>query len=611
MRIGALLVLAVVSCGGARGRAVAPSAAPPISWSKWNGDAFARAKREHKLVLVDVGIEGCTACRWMHEGTYRNADVVRRIQKDFVPVSVDADQQPDIGARYEPWGWPAEIFLTGDGAMALAIQGSEPAKEFIPILDRLAKGYADGTLAIEGKVVHGTPESGDAALDARCKDTVAMLDHARSALGWGGPFHVAEAPPVDLDYYRAASRGDAGAGAHALDATIGASKLIDPVWGGIYIAARTDTWDGPIHEKRMIHEAAALTNFAEALSVTHDAAWRPRIAAVDRYVRDFMTSPRGTFFSTQKDAPEHMPAGMNATRYFALDDAHRRAIGVPSVDHGIYTDQNGRVIAAYVAAWEATGDAAYLATATKAADALLAARTTPDGWLLQVKATPGLEADARYRLTSEEDRLYLKPQAEVGLALVALYGATADARYHDAALRIGKATRALEDPKDGGFFATTARDTDALVARAEPLEGNVQTARFFLRLAALTHDEAWRKSARRALARLGEREVRAAGLADQALFARALYELLGGFVEVSILGPDGDAKKALWTAAARLAVPRKLVHQAVPGTYPDRGKPTAYVCTPSECSSPMTDPAALAPAAAKVEKLPAAVCGGR
>jgi len=606
----ALLVVVVSSalaCGGARVRAVgapSPDAGPPIEWVKWSKDAFARAAREHKLVLVDVGIEGCTACRWMHEGTYRDPEVERRVRRDFVAVSVDADQEPDIGSRYEPWGWPAEIFLTGDGAMALAIQGSEPAKDFVPILDGLAKGYAAGTLAIEGKVVHGTPESSDAALDVRCKDASAMTDGARSALGWGS-FHVIEAAPVDLDFYR-------GDDAHALGALTGAAKLIDPVWGGVYIAARTDAWDKPISEKRMLHEAAALEGFADAFAVTHDEAWRARVAAVDRYVRDFMTAPDGTFYSTQKDAPEHLPAGMNLGEYYAKGDAERRAIGVPPIDHGIYTDQNGRVIAAYVVAWEATGEARYLDVAKRAADALLASRSSKAGWMIQVTATPGLARDDRYRLTSGDERPYLKPQGELGLALVMLHEATGDARWRDAALRIGSATRAaLEDAANGGFYATTARETDSLLAREKPLEENVQTARFFLRLFALTHDDAWKDSARRALAQIGDRDLRAAGLADRALYALALHELLGGFVEVSLVGPDGDAKRALGTAAARLWAPRKLVHEAAPHTYPDRGRATAYVCTPSECSSPITDPAALPTTVRKLEKLPQTLCGGR
>ncbi|HEY1960189.1 MAG TPA: DUF255 domain-containing protein [Polyangiaceae bacterium] len=606
-RLFAFVLMA--ACGGSQGHAVAPQSGPPIVWSKWGRDAFARAKSEHKLVMVDVGIEGCTACRWMHERTYKDPEVVRRVRDAFVAVSVDADQEPDLGARYEPWGWPAEIFLTGDGQVALAIQGSEPAKELVPILDDLAKKYASGALTLEGKVVRGTTESTDAALDGRCASAVSIFDVARRDLGWGGDLRVIEASPVDLEFYRAAVRGDADKRAHALAVVQGETKLLDPVWGGVYIAALSPSWDKPIYERRMLHEAAAIETFADALDVSKDPVWSKRIAEVDRYVSGFMTAPDGTFYSTQKDQPA---SGMKAAQYWALADAERRAIGIPPIDHGVYTDQNARVAAAYARAWEATGDARWLATAEKTIDALLASRLTKDGWVLQTAKGEAIEHDARYRPTDEEPRPYLQAQAEMGLALVMLHEATGEAKYRDAAIRIGKATRVtLEDEKEGGFFATTARDTDALVARDQPLGPNVQTARFFLRLGALTHDPAWKESARKTLAVIGERQMKGAGLSEQALYARALYELLGGFVEVSILGPEGDARKALWSAAAHLYAPRKLVHEAAPGVYPDRGRATAYVCTPNECSSPISDPAGIAPAVAKLEKLAANVCGGK
>lgn len=93
-------------------KTAAAASAAAVAWQPWSSEAFARAKREQRLVLVDVGIEGCTACRWMHQETYRDPDVARRIRERFVPVSVDADTQPDLGERFEEWGWPATIVLT-------------------------------------------------------------------------------------------------------------------------------------------------------------------------------------------------------------------------------------------------------------------------------------------------------------------------------------------------------------------------------------------------------------------------------------------------------------------------------------------------------------------
>src|SRR5580693_4119292 len=94
------LGFALLSCASTGATPLAQMPAPqPIAWHRFGPDAFEEARRENKLVMVDAGIEGCTACRWMHEGAYRDANVIRKIAAGFVAVSVDADQEPDLGDR--------------------------------------------------------------------------------------------------------------------------------------------------------------------------------------------------------------------------------------------------------------------------------------------------------------------------------------------------------------------------------------------------------------------------------------------------------------------------------------------------------------------------------
>src|SRR2546423_117123 len=97
---------ATMACAHTQAPASPMAEAPrPIAWRPYGAAAFADAAREDKLVLVDVGIEGCTACRWMYEETYKNPGVAKRLGEGFVTISVDADVQPDLGVRFEEWGW--------------------------------------------------------------------------------------------------------------------------------------------------------------------------------------------------------------------------------------------------------------------------------------------------------------------------------------------------------------------------------------------------------------------------------------------------------------------------------------------------------------------------
>src|SRR4051812_19856736 len=107
-----------------------------------------------------------------------------------------------------------------------------------------------------------------------------------------------------------------------------------------------------------------------------------------------MLAPDGTFYSTQQDDAPKLPSTMTSREYYALPDAERRRYGIPPIDHGVYTDQNGAVIAAYARLYEATGDREMLDVATRAADVLLRERQEPSGAVLQFRRAGAVVGDA-------------------------------------------------------------------------------------------------------------------------------------------------------------------------------------------------------------------------
>ena len=93
----------------------APVLSNGVAWLPWSGDAFARAAREGKPVLLSIGAVWCRSCHEMDRTSY--ADPVGRgvDLRHVVPIRVDADRRPDISERYNLGGWPTTAFLTPDG----------------------------------------------------------------------------------------------------------------------------------------------------------------------------------------------------------------------------------------------------------------------------------------------------------------------------------------------------------------------------------------------------------------------------------------------------------------------------------------------------------------
>src|SRR5262249_28774652 len=134
---------------------------------------------------------------------------------------------------------------------------------------------------------------------------------------------------------------------------------------------------------------------------------REAALSIRRYLDAFLESADGTFYVSQ-DAD--LNPGEHGDEYFALDDAARRARGIPRVDTHVYAAQNGQIIEALATWSEASGDADALSEARRAADAMIAQRALDGG---------GFAHDAH-----DASGPYLGDSLAMGRAFLALYRAT-------------------------------------------------------------------------------------------------------------------------------------------------------------------------------------------
>jgi uncharacterized protein len=92
----------------------------PVHWMAWGPEAFARAKREGKAVLLSVGYAACHWCHVMAHESFEDQDTARLMNDLFVNIKVDREERPDVDAIYqnalallgEHGGWPLTMFLT-------------------------------------------------------------------------------------------------------------------------------------------------------------------------------------------------------------------------------------------------------------------------------------------------------------------------------------------------------------------------------------------------------------------------------------------------------------------------------------------------------------------
>ena len=590
------------------------SAADNIDWRHWELSAFTEAKKQDKIILVSVGMEGCAACARMESITYTDSGVIDLVSEHFVAIEVDAEARPDIGERYSDWAWPATIFMSPDATQVLAIRGNRIPKNFIPILEDVIGKHAAGELRPDPRSPYAAPPKPAETDLTRVRDDLrAQIDRSlnRKYGGWNRAGIGGEESGSRLRhlYLRAHLYEDADLHGLALKGSAGFLSNIDDVWGGSYSASFPEDMQAPgkfaglraIPEKRIRVQSNAITAFAIGYQHTGDEKYIDGINQIDRYLKDWMMSPEGTFYTNQKAMPANLPKGMSADDYWVLaSDAERRQFGVPPIDHAVYTDRNGEVIAAYVLAYEATDDRHYLNRAVKAATSILDERMQYEGWVVQAKLNDKVTDDARMRAYVTEERPFLSAQVWFGTGLLSLYRATGEELWLEAARQIGEATLdTLYDAENGGFFATVPDATAAVIAPRKPLEANGTAASFFYDLWIYTKDDTFASIAENTIRGVGDPAIIRREGKITGEFAVALEKVTTAYVEFSIVGDTQHPNSlALFDAGRDVFEPRKLLHFEAAGRYPARARPAMYICNPDMCSVPIEDPGQVAKQAA-------------
>ncbi len=78
--------------------------AQPVDWNEWGDAAFAKAQAEDKPMLLDIGAVWCHWCHVMDRESYENTDTARIINDQFVAITVDRGERPDVANRYQTAG---------------------------------------------------------------------------------------------------------------------------------------------------------------------------------------------------------------------------------------------------------------------------------------------------------------------------------------------------------------------------------------------------------------------------------------------------------------------------------------------------------------------------
>lgn len=590
-RLISLLLLAAVSLTAAlAGQGV--SSGSGIHWEPWSEAAFERAKKENRLILLDLEAVWCHWCHVMDEKTYANPQVQKLLKEHYVALKVDQDSRPDLSNRYEEYGWPATIIFGPKGTELAKRSGFIAPDEMSMLLQKLVKS----PVAEETDPVKPVTYNKDAFLSAALQKELRkrFLDNYDTARGgWGKATDGQKfLDPDTIEYCLSrAKAGDKKCEKMARETLRLQLKLLDPVWGGLYQYSTHGDWSHPHFEKIMAVQAENMRTYALAYCLWHDQTYLDAAKKINQFLKSFLLSPEGAFYTSQ-DAD--VVRGQHSSEYFQLSDAKRRSKGIPRVDKHEYARENGWAINGLASLYAATADPQYLQEAQKAAAWVLANRSIPGG---------GFRHDA-----ADPAGPYLGDTLSAGRAFLALYAVTGDRKWlasaEQAADFIGKH---FKEPGDKGHPAgfATADITRSSGFKPQPvLEENVMMARFANLL--YRYDG---KPANRQLAETAMRYLATPQIANQRIYLvsgilLADLELATEPAHITVVGRKDDPQaQALFAVAIHYPATYKRVEWwdrregALPNMdveFPELKQAAAFACANKRCSLPAFKPEEIA-----------------
>jgi hypothetical protein len=94
----------------------------PVDWNALGDEAFERARREGKPVLLSVGYATCHWCHVMERESFEDDAILTLLNERYVAIKVDREERPDVDGVYMAavqaltgsGGWPMNVWLRPD-----------------------------------------------------------------------------------------------------------------------------------------------------------------------------------------------------------------------------------------------------------------------------------------------------------------------------------------------------------------------------------------------------------------------------------------------------------------------------------------------------------------
>ena len=291
----------------------------PVEWYPWGDEAFEKAEKENKLVLISIGYSACHWCHVMEHESFEDSLTAEMMNKNFINIKVDREERPDVDQVYMnavqlmtgSGGWPLNCFALPDGRPVYSgtyfpkdkwqqtLTSLQGLKENDPIkLEEYAKNLTAGIQQSELITRNEDPlETKVEFLAQKVNEWSKYWDRKK-----GGPNRAPKFPLPNnyqflLEYaFLSGDQESMDFVSTTLD-QMARGGIYDQIGGGFARYSTDELWKAPHFEKMLYDNAQLVSLYSQAFTATQNPRYKKIVQETLAFIKRELTNKNGGFYS--------------------------------------------------------------------------------------------------------------------------------------------------------------------------------------------------------------------------------------------------------------------------------------------------------------------------
>ena len=291
----------------------------PVNWFEWSDEAFEKAKREDKLVLISIGYSACHWCHVMERESFEKEDTAAIMNEYFVCIKVDREERPDVDQIYMDavqlltgqGGWPLNCITLPDGR---PIHGGTyfPKSNWEVLLEQLADFYKHSkpqALQYATDLVNGIKElniiqpSEDSLLMSFEKLSEVIhnfkknFDLEKGGYNWSPKFPMPNNWELYMQFHHHTKDETLNKAVQITLTKMAEGGIYDQVGGGFARYSTDSFWKAPHFEKMLYDNAQLMSLYSFAYQQNKNDLYIKIVYQTHEFILRELTSNEGFFYS--------------------------------------------------------------------------------------------------------------------------------------------------------------------------------------------------------------------------------------------------------------------------------------------------------------------------